>query len=225
MFGLIEKAVIGSAKGIGKAAFSTAKLGITAGAYTAAGVSKGVGKGAGLFGKGVMNSALSSPGRVAAFAVGAGATGYALADIDGRRDRGAVAGSAAMGAVAATAMPGLATAGATVGAAGVATLGGGALGAAGFIGRKAIKMPTEPVSFTNMGDLKFSALGTGMLLGGAAIEGTSRAARKFEQIRMGQHDGQMRKATPLIPQAERQPSYANNGGATGDLVFAMYNNR
>jgi hypothetical protein len=42
---------------------------------------------------------------------------------------------------------------------------------------------------------------------------------------MGKHDGQMRKATPVIPQVDRSPSYANNGGATGDLVFSMYNNR
>jgi hypothetical protein len=107
----------------------------------------------------------------------------------------------------------------------MASAGTGILGLTAAIGRNAIKMPTEPLSFSNMGDLKFSGLGVGMLVGGSVLEGTKRAINKYEQIRMGKHDGQMRKATPVIPQVDRSPSYANNGGATGDLVFSMYNNR
>ena len=44
---------------------------------------------------------------------------------------------------------------------------------------------------------------------------------------MGTNDGMMRTSTPTIPQTSSSgtPSYANNGGATGDLVFSLYNNR
>jgi hypothetical protein len=44
---------------------------------------------------------------------------------------------------------------------------------------------------------------------------------------MGMNDGRMRSATPDIPmpQVTNSASYANNAGATGDLVFALHNNR
>lgn len=184
----------------------------------------GIGKSVGYGSKRVLGEAMSNPLRLATHVGGAAALGYSLADADGRSDGAHVAGRAAIGATALAAIPGMTTVGA-VGAASAATMATGTLGATAAIGRAAIKMPKEPISFSNMGDLKFSGVGVGMLVGSSAVEGTKRAVRKFEQIRMGKSDGQIRTATPVIPQVERQASYANNGGATGDLVFSMYNNR
>lgn len=211
-----KAAVVGTAKGAANLGVGSAKL--------AANTATDIGKAVGYGGKRVLNQALSNPVGLAAFAGGAATVGYGLANADGRSDGMAVAGKAAVGATAASAIPGLTAIG-TAGAAGIASVGTGVLGATAALGRSAIKMPTEPLSFSNMGDLKFSGLGVGMLVGSSAIEGTKRAVKKFEQIRMGKHDGQMRTATPVIPQVDRTPSYANNGGATGDLVFSMYNNR
>lgn len=207
------KGIIKGAAGLG---IGTAKV--------AGSASMGIGKAVGYGGKRVLGEAMSNPLKFATYVGGAAAIGYSLADMDGRSDGEHVAGKAAVGAAALSAIPGMSTVGA-IGTAGAATIVTGTLGATAAIGRSAIKMPKEPISFSNMGDLKFSALGTGMLVGSAAVEGASRAVKKFEQIRMGKSDGMVRKATPVIPQVERQASYANNGGATGDLVFSMYNNR
>ena len=208
---------------LGKMIKGTASLGI--GTAKLAGKSAmGVGKATGVYGKGVLNQALNNPVALGAAVGGMALGGMALAEADGRRDGLAVAGKAAVGMTALSAIPG-ATAVGTVGAMGMVGAGAGVLGGVAAIGRSAIKMPKEPLSFSNMGDMKFSALGTGLVVGSALVDGTKKAINKYEQIRMGQHDGQMRKATPVIPQVDRTPSYANNGGATGDLVFSMYNNR
>ena len=206
----------GIAKGAVGAGIGTAKA--------AAGTATNIGKAVGHGGKRVLDQAISNPVALGLAVGGAAATGFALAEADGRSDGAYVAGKAAVGMTALSAIPG-ATAVGSFGAVGLAGAGTSVLGGIAAIGRSAIKMPKEPLSFSNMGDIKFSGLGVGMLVGSSAIEGTKRAINKYEQIRMGKHDGQMRTATPIIPQVERQPSYANNGGATGDLVFSMYNNR
>lgn len=220
ILGAIEKGLVSAGKATAKGAYH---LGVGT-AKAAGNVSMGIGKAVGAGGQRVIDNAFSNPIKLAAHVGGAAAIGYSLADADGRSDGAYVAGKAALGATALSAIPGMASAG-TVVAAGAASIGTGVLGGAAAIGRASIKVPKEPLSFSNMGDLKFSAVGVGMLVGGSAIEGTRKAVRKFEQIRMGKHDGQMRTATPVIPQPERTPSYSNNGGATGDLVFSMYNNR
>lgn len=208
---------------LGKMIKGTASLGIGTAKLAGKGA-MGVGKATGVYGKGVLNQALNNPVALGAAVGGMALGGMALAEADGRRDGLAVAGKAAVGMTALSAIPG-ATAVGTVGAMGMVGAGAGVLGGVAAIGRSAIKMPKEPLSFSNMGDMKFSALGTGLVVGSALVDGTKKAINKYEQIRMGQHDGQMRKATPVIPQVDRTPSYANNGGATGDLVFSMYNNR
>ena len=94
------------------------------------------------------------------------------------------------------------------------------------LGSKMIKTPSQPVNFSNLNEVGFTKLGKGLVLGSGLYEGASRAIAKFESIRMGTNDGMMRTHTPIIPQGQNNsPSYANNGGATGDLVFSMYNNR
>jgi hypothetical protein len=218
--GMLGSAMKGTAKATAKGAVN---VGVGTAKLAGAGAT-GIGKATGHFGKRVIGEAISNPATLATAVGGAAAVGFGLAEADKRNDGLAVAGKAAIGMTAASAIPGAAAIG-TVGAVGMASAGTGILGLTAAIGRNAIKMPTEPLSFSNMGDLKFSGLGVGMLVGGSVLEGTKRAINKYEQIRMGKHDGQMRKATPVIPQVDRSPSYANNGGATGDLVFSMYNNR
>lgn len=201
------------------------------------GLAKGVGKATGLAAKGtgfmtagygssIIKNAMKSPVKTAITLGAAGAAGYMVADMDKHPNPSAVVGSAMLGTAAVSAIPGASTvglmgAGAMVGAA--AGVGGLAMG----LGQASIKLPKEPLSFSNMGELKFSAVGKGLVLGSALYEGVGRAANKFVQGRMGTNDGMMRTSTPTIPQTSSSgtPSYANNGGATGDLVFSLYNNR
>lgn len=206
--------------GIGKAGLKLGK-----------GIGKGIGATADITGKGIVGygdkiikNAFSNPIKTAAAIGAAGAAGYIVADIDNNPNRGKVAGTAALGAAALSGIPGATAVGTALGAGIVgsaATIGGLSMG----LGNVALKMPKEPISFSNMSDIKFSNFGKGMVLGGALYEGVGRAANKFIQGRMGTNDGMMRTQTPILPQVQSTPSYANNGGATGDLVFSMYNNR
>lgn len=66
---------------------------------------------------------------------------------------------------------------------------------------------------------KLNAAGKGLVVGSALFAGAKEAFNDFNSNRMGQRDGMITRATP------RTPSYANNAGATGDLVFAMNKNR
>ena len=71
---------------------------------------------------------------------------------------------------------------------------------------------------------KTTKLGTGLAFAGAAVAGTPSAAREFNETRQGQFAGtyQMGAVPGLVPQGH---AYANNAGATGDLVLALNNNR
>ena len=42
---------------------------------------------------------------------------------------------------------------------------------------------------------------------------------------MGTNDGTFVGPAPNLPTTNNSPSYANNAGATGDLVFSLFNNR
>lgn len=208
----VGKAGLGLAKGIGKVSGKLAD---------------GVGYGITEFGANVAKNAMRNPVKTATALGVAGAAGYVMADIDKHPNPGQVVGSAMLGTAALSAMPGAATAIGTVGAGMMAqtatSIGGLAMG----LGSIAVQKPTEHIGLSNIGDLKFSKIGVGMILGGALYEGAGRAVDKFVKNRMGTHDGMMRTATPTIPQSSSgsSPSYANNGGATGDLVFSLYNNR
>lgn len=67
--------------------------------------------------------------------------------------------------------------------------------------------------------LRIKPLGHGILFGAAAIGGLNRARQTFETSRMGEVDRYITRATP------RMPSYYDNAGASGDLVFALNQNR
>ena len=216
---------MGVLKSIGKGAFGVAKGAAIGTARIGGDIAGAIGKGTTAYGSKILGNALSSPLKTAAAIGGAAAIGYGLADLDGRSDGGRVAGKAALGVAAASAIPGVSTV-----AAGAAIAGVGAVGSVGGLamglGSKMIKTPSQPVNFSNLNEVGFTKLGKGLVLGSGLYEGASRAIAKFESIRMGTNDGMMRTHTPTIPQRQsNSPSYANNGGATGDLVFSMYNNR
>lgn len=69
------------------------------------------------------------------------------------------------------------------------------------------------------GGFKLKPLGWGVIGLGAAIGGARSAMDTSDRIRMGQVDPYITRPTPQLP------SYANNAGATGDLVFALNANR
>lgn len=66
---------------------------------------------------------------------------------------------------------------------------------------------------------KLTKLGTAALIGTGLVSSFKEGFDDFNRNRMGQMDNRIYRATPTIP------SYANNGGATGDLVFALNKNR
>ena len=199
--------------------------GLSAGSATLAGagkLSEAVGKASVGAGESIIRRAMANPYNTALAVGGAAAVGSMLADADNSPNPSATAFKYGTVAAAATVIPGATSA---MGAMSAGVAGAGVLGARGIasIGEKMIKVPGEAVTFSNMKDLKFTKLGKGMMVGGALIEGSRKAAAQFHRSRMGQHDGMVHKLTPDMPQND--PSYANNGGATGDLVFSLYNNR
>lgn len=212
---------MGIAKSIGKGILGTGKSTLKAGDFVA---TKVLGTGTVNYAGRIGKSMMSSPAKTALFAGGAALGGYALADIDGRSDGGRVAGTAAGAALAVSGVPGMTALGAGLGV-GMAGVGLSIGAVASGLGEMAIKTPKEPLSFSNMHELKFSKMGKAMMLGGALYEGATRAVDKYEKIRMGTNDGMLRHQTPIVPKREQAPSYANDAGATGDLVFSMYNNR
>lgn len=69
------------------------------------------------------------------------------------------------------------------------------------------------------GGFKMKPLGWGVLGIGAAIGSARDVNQTMEAGRRGQVDPYITRATPSLP------SYANNAGASGDLVFALNANR
>lgn len=68
--------------------------------------------------------------------------------------------------------------------------------------------------------LKATKLGVGLAATAQLAAGTPQAVKQWNDNRMGTNfDNQP------VTSAPRTPSYANNGGATGDLVFALNNLR
>lgn len=212
--------------GVGKLGKGIGKLGMGAAqglGATTIGASK-------LIGHFPAKNMISNPGLFAG-AVGLGvASGALIADAAGEDPK---KGALAMGSVGF----GLASVG---GAGLVTTMGsaaaGAAVGGAGVIselGSKMIKMPMKngkavKVGLDNLNDISLSGFGKVALGVGLIASGAGKAYKTFEKSRMGTNDGMLRTATPMVPQVESNSggsSYTNNAGATGDLVFSMFNNR
>ncbi len=68
--------------------------------------------------------------------------------------------------------------------------------------------------------IKATGLGTTLAVGGSLASGVPDAAKKWNESRKGTNQDQ--QVTSIAPSI---PAYANNGGATGDLVFALNNLR
>lgn len=162
-------------------------------------------------------------------AVGLGAAGGAITADVAKEDKGT---GSLIGGGAALAASSLGGAGAVTSLAGGAMgVGAGVIGAAGAIGGSMIKMPNKNLGLHNLSEIKMKKAGILGIVVAATIGGVMSAEKKYEQGRMGVNDGMMRSATPMIPVA--QPNTYDNagafnsnlGGASGDLVFAMHNNR
>lgn len=71
---------------------------------------------------------------------------------------------------------------------------------------------------------KTTKFGTTVAMGAAFVAGTPSAVKEYNTARQGQYAGvyQMGAIPGLVPQGH---AYANNAGATGDLVLALNNNR
>jgi len=80
---------------------------------------------------------------------------------------------------------------------------------------------TERLTMAN-GKFKLSGMGKGLLVVGAAVKMARDSVEALEKSRMGTMTGEMMTATPQ-PQSllNKEPSYSDDGGATGDLVFAL----
>ena len=81
---------------------------------------------------------------------------------------------------------------------------------------------------------KFTKRGKAALTAGALLMGTGPAAKDYATSRTGRNDGQLHRVTPTISNpyeisqqmvynSSMGHSYADNAGATGDLVFALDN--
>lgn len=71
---------------------------------------------------------------------------------------------------------------------------------------------------------KTTKFGTTVAMGAAFVAGTPSAVKEYNTSRQGEFAGvyQMGAIPGLVPQGH---AYANNAGATGDLVLALNNNR
>lgn len=82
---------------------------------------------------------------------------------------------------------------------------------------------------------KFTKRGKMAMTAGALLVGSVGATKDYTESRIGRNDGQLYKPTPTISNpydlssqmaySSIGQSYANNAGATGDLVFALNNLR
>lgn len=80
----------------------------------------------------------------------------------------------------------------------------------------------------NLIGMKFTNLGKGLLFVGALGVGTGEAVKDFTKERIGTNDGQSYNHAPLFNGQTFKTmgsSYSDNAGATGDLGFALYDQR
>lgn len=210
---------MGILKGLGKAGFGS--LGGIGKATM--GASRGLGEATISIGREI-GRGLSKDMTKSALVIGAGAAmGGLLADADGNAPIGKTAAiGAGIGAIS-TAIPGGASAVGLIGAGGAALAASGAE-ALGSVGKHMIKMPKGALTLDNLNEIKMTGLGKGLLGGAVLLGGVKDAYSYYEKSRMGVNDGMLRTATPTVP-IQKQQSFDNNGGATGDLVFALNNLR
>lgn len=199
-----------SLRGIGNVSIEASKLGI---------------KVAEVIGKPTAHFMGKSPGKFAS-AVGIGALAGAIGADAANEDPSK--GAAAIGTAAFAASSfGAAGAIGSMGAAAVGTAAAG-VGIMGKIGSSMIDVGkgNKGINFSNLNELKINGKGIAAMAAVGAVGGLLSANKKFEKSRMGTNDGMLRSATPIVPMPQ-QDSYSNygDGGATGDLVFAMHNNR
>ena len=178
----------------------------------------------GVIGAPTTHFASKAPLKFAAAIGAAGAIGAIGADLSGEDPKEGTRRMATAGFVAAS----------LGGAGAVTSMGAGMLGAAaglagtaGYLGEKMIKMPKGKVGLGNLNEIKMrKGVLIPTMVAAAAIGGIFSGKKEFEKSRMGTNDGMMRTATPMLPQITSQGSTGyDNGGASGDLVFAMHNNR
>lgn len=86
---------------------------------------------------------------------------------------------------------------------------------AAYVGSKTLKANDNALF-----GVSANKLGVGLALTGAAVSGVPEAGKQFVQGRQGTNADQM-----PVTSTPRTPAYAQNGGATGDLVFALNNLR
>lgn len=190
---------------------------------------------AGSVGDQVIGSAFNNSGKFIASVGGIGLAAGALASEDGQTDvRNATIKGGLIGAGLAT-IPGGMTAGAAIGV-GVLGLGATSISAIETLGNSMVKLPTSKIGIETIGEVGLTGIGKGLLTGASVISGIRKGYKAFEKSRMGTNDGQFRKATPSLPVIEapsiQGPNYnfsyrkdINFAGATGDLVFSLYDNR
>lgn len=206
-----QDATFNAVKGVSKVGLNIGKTVSKGIGSTAIDVTKGLGKG-------LMKSFNHNPIAVIGAAVTGAAVGGMLGDMDPNSDKNASALKGAAFGLGTALIPGGA---ATVAGLGVAGIGAGmvGIGAVGEVGRSMIEKTAE-------GSYKLSATATPLLVGTMAVKGIAEGVKAFEKGRMGVNDGTLVGPTPTYQtQQSYAPSYANNAGATGDLVFSMFNNR
>lgn len=80
----------------------------------------------------------------------------------------------------------------------------------------------------NLIGVKSTGLGKGLLIAGGLAVGTKEGIQDFSKSRVGVNDGRTYNNAPLINGqtfSALGASYADNAGATGDLGFALHNQR
>ena len=215
-------------KGIGKAGLGIAE-----------GITSSIGEGAigasEAAGKTFLNHAFSMPEKLLIGAASGAAIGGILADADGQASPAHAMGTGLAVGLGAAAIPGAMNVLPTIG---VSALGAGVMAVKGteMFGRAMVKAPAKDikVNLSNVGEYKLRGIAIPVLMGSALLSGVSEGLKTFEKSRMGTNDGMMRTLTPNIniqndvynavgANMDATPSFARNAGATGDLVFAMYN--
>lgn len=248
---VFREPLIASIGDIGKNTFNMARFGWNGtmsapagigidGKWSVGGATSGLaraGLGAGI--GAAIGSMTGTPEGAATGAVVGGAAGWAAPAAVGAAARGIWEASGVVGQFgvdigkAAIGLPssgagGAMGAGATVMANGAKSVGLGALTAgAGILAHSPLlngvlnpgNVMKDSMGASKFRDLRFSGIGKAYIGIGAAAGIANQAWDAEKQIKMGQIDPSIRRAAP------RTPDYANNGGATGDLVFAMRQNR
>lgn len=92
---------------------------------------------------------------------------------------------------------------------------------AGAVGGFASKMFKYNEAAKGLDKIRLSSLGTSAISIGAAYIGASKAIEAYQEKKMGQISPFVERATPRLPSYE----LGEKAGATGDLVFALNQNR